>query len=165
MNLESSKWADFNGGYEIPYDASVPLKHLRAVDEIKTASPIFLELWDNLHHQGDVGLASYYSVPHLITICINKNSFDWNFIGLVVLIELCRLDNSNPTIPADFEQEYLSSLKEFEDYLLANFKTINEDTSIRLTLAFLAIIKGQSQLGRVIQLSDEDLINDFLEQY
>jgi len=165
MNLEDSKWPEFNGGYKIQYDASKPLKKLQSANEPELQYLIFSELWDNLHHQGDVGLASYYSVPHVISICIDKNSLDWNFIGLVVLIEACRPDNSNPTIPEDFEIEYLSSLKKFEGYLLENFKNINEANAVRLTLAFFAIGKSQLKLGRLIHLSDESVIDEFLARY
>lgn len=165
MNLDDTKWTTLNGGYKIPYNASAPLKKLHSIDKQELMQPIFLELWDNLHHQGDVGLASYYSVPFIVSICIDKKSFDWNFIGLIVIIEECRLSESNPSIPTDLEQDYFNSLEKFEEYLLTNFKNITDSTSIRLSLAFFAFVKGEQDLGRAIEMLDEDVIQEFLEGF
>lgn len=41
-----------HGGYRIPYDASAPLIQLEA------GRHVWDELWNELHHQGDVGDAS-----------------------------------------------------------------------------------------------------------
>ncbi len=72
MNLQNDKWISLYGGYKIPYDASILLRQLRSTNDQKIVANIFTELWDNLHHQGDVGLASYFSVPPLVDICIEK---------------------------------------------------------------------------------------------
>jgi len=37
---------------------------------------------ENLHHQGDVGEASYATVPHLVRIYRQLGIFDWNLTGL-----------------------------------------------------------------------------------
>src|SRR4051812_1018837 len=102
MDLESNIWKTIDGGDNTLYDASVPLKRLlltNVPDELET---VFTELWDNLHHQGDIGLASYLSVPQLVKICINKKSLDWNFVGLCLLIENCRQAEHNPELPPEF---------------------------------------------------------------
>ena len=78
MDLQNDIWKKLDGGYKIPYDASVPLRQLQLSNDKKSIDNIITELWDNLHHQGDVGLASYFSVPQLVDICIDKKSLDWN---------------------------------------------------------------------------------------
>jgi hypothetical protein len=165
LDLDNKIWTTLNGGYKIPYDASIQLKQLRKVDTKDLMIPIFEELWEELHHQGDVELASYYSVPQLISICIDKKSLDYNFIGLCVTIEICRLSETNPIIPKELEQEYFDSLKEFQLYLISNFDNITDDTSLRLTLAFFAITKGQHDLGKAIDNLDEDVLKEFLVQF
>jgi hypothetical protein len=165
MDLDNRIWATLNGGYKIPYNASRPLKKLRDATRQEDLEDIFTELWDNLHHQGDVGIASYVAVPQLVSICISKKSLDWNFIGLCSLIENCRLNGHNPELPNEYQDDYFQSLNEFERYLLLNFKGITDQTALRLTLALLATVNGQPGLGRAIEILDEDLLPEFLQQH
>ena len=165
MDLENKIWKTIDGGYKIPYDASVPLKKLQTTSDQKMINEIFEELWENLHHQGDVGFASYLSVPILITTCIEKKSVDWNFIGLCLVIENRRQADRNPILPAEFNGLYFDALKQFEQYLLTNFKNIKDSTALRLTLAFFATVNGQADLGRAIENLDEDVLKEFLEQF
>ena len=155
IDLDDRIWASLKGGYKIPYNASQPLKKLRDTNNPKETETLFKELWDNLHHQGDVGLASYLSVPQLVSICIDKNSLDWNFIGLCVLIENCRLNEKNPPIPEEYQEQYFESLTAFERYLLANFKNITSRNGVQRALALFATLNGQPELGRAIELFSE----------
>ena len=164
MDLQDSIWTTLKGGYKIPYDVSKPLRNLQSVKDREEMQAIFDELWENLHHQGDVGLASYLAVPQLINICIHQKSLDWNFIGLCVLIENCRLDAHNPELPKEYDDIYFGSLTRFEKYLLLNFKNIIDRTALRLTLALLATLNGQPALGKALEKLDEDVLQDFLEQ-
>ena len=78
MDLDNRSWTTLQGGYKIPHNASKPLKQLRDASRQEEFESIFAELWDNLHHQGDVGTASYLAVPQLVSICITKKSLNWN---------------------------------------------------------------------------------------
>jgi hypothetical protein len=165
MELDNRIWATLDGGYKIPYNASRPLKKLRDATRQDEFAVIFTELWDNLHHQGDVGIASYLAIPQLVSICIDKRSLDWNFIGLCVLIENCRLKGHNPELPIEYQDFYFESMSQFERYLLLNFKSITDQTALRLTLALFATVNGQPGLGRAIEILDEDILPKFLEQH
>jgi hypothetical protein len=165
MELDDRIWATLAGGYKIPYNASRPLKKLRDATRQDEFAPVFAELWDNLHHQGDVGIASYLAIPQLVSICINKKLLDWNFIGLCVVIENCRLDGNNPELPEEYQNPYFESLSQFERYLLLNFKSITDQTALRLSLALFATVNGQPGLGKAIEILEEDLLQEFLEQH
>jgi hypothetical protein len=165
MDLDNKLWASCKGAYNIPYDASRALRRLRDNSHPQDAKMIFAELWDNLHHQGNVELASYLAVPHLVSICISKNSFDWNYIGLCVVIENCRLKDHNPELVSEVESTYFDSLRTFESYLLLNFKSITDQTALRLSLALFATLRGQPDLGRAIELLDDGLLTKLLSQY
>lgn len=165
MDLDNKIWSTIDGGYKIPYDASIPLKQLRSTNDPKLISDIFADLWENLHHQGDIGLASYLSVPHLVTICMDKKSLDWNFVGLCLVIEHCRLTESNPLLPNEYKEIYFQALNKLQQYLLDNFKNIEEPSTLRLTLSYFATLKGQVKLGKAIEKMDEDVIQGFLEQF
>ncbi len=153
---ENSNWEKLNGGYKIPYNAFKPLNDLRQTTDPKITSGIFADLWENLHHQGDVGEASYYSIPQLIDICILKKSLDWNYVGLCVVIENCRLSNNNPQLPKELEQEYFHSLKKLEQYLLSNIQNMQNNLTLHMTLSLVATINGHRQLGKVLELLDDE---------
>lgn len=163
MDLDDRIWTTLEGGYRIPYNASRPLRRLRDATRHDEVENIFTELWDNLHHQGNVGLASYMAVPQLVSICIDKSSLDWNYIGLCVLIENSRLAGNNPDLPHEYQDLYFGSLTQFERYLLLNFKNISDRNALRLSLALFATLNGQPGLGRAIEMLDEELLSDFLE--
>lgn len=165
MDLDNKIWSTINGGYKIPFDASIPLKQLRSTTDQKIIFDLFADLWDNLHHQGDVGLASYLAVPQLVTICIDKKSFDWNFVGLCVVIEHCRQAEHNPKLPTEYNDIYFNALKKLEQYLLDNFKSIKDPTTLRLTLSLFATLNGQADLGKAIENLDADVIQEFLGQF
>ena len=150
MEFENINWDDLTGGYKTSYNP------IEAFYKIKSSNPIvvksgFEELWENLHHQGDVGTASYYSVPILIKLCVEEKSLDWNFIGLCVIIENCRHSLDNPILPSAFEVYYNECLLKFETYLLSNFKKIKDEDSLKLTFAFLATNNGYYTLGKALE--------------
>src|SRR5678809_694906 len=88
LALTDKRWQRLHGGYRIPFDASVPLAQLEA------GKPVWDQLWEELHHQGDVGEASYAAVPHLVRITQGITVRDWNVYALVALIEICLLYTS-----------------------------------------------------------------------
>ena len=66
LDINDPRWKTFRGGYGKKYDASTLLKLFEKSDDKETIKNILKDLWEELHHQGDVGLASYFSLPHLI---------------------------------------------------------------------------------------------------
>jgi len=165
MDLDNTIWSKVEGGTKILYNPSRPLRKLKDTDNPDQIRAIFTELWDNLHHQGDVGTASYLAVPQLVAICIDNNSLDWNYIGLCVVIENCRLNDHNPELPEEVEGLYFDALQRFEKYLLVNFKNISDRTGLRLTLSLFATLNGLPGLGKAIEILDEDLVPEFLEEH
>ena len=87
LALDDSRWKTYKGGYGVKYDASIPLRRLF---EGGARQKIWNELWEELHHQGDVGTASYAAVPHLLEFARVSKKLDWNVFGLIATIELAR---------------------------------------------------------------------------
>lgn len=84
--MEDEKWIGLEGGYRgCQYDPRPALTRLRAGDE-----SAWTELWNELHHQGDVGLASYAVVPQLVRIHRDRDIPDWQTYALIGTIEVCR---------------------------------------------------------------------------
>ena len=94
-------WSSLEGGYRVPYDPSDCLLKLLAGDPEGALN----ELYENLHHQGDVGTASYASVPTLV---------ECGCLDLVAIIEIARLQNPNPDIPDWLASDYLAALESIE---------------------------------------------------
>ena len=67
-------------------------------EEIKQ---ILSELFQELYHQGDVGLASYFALPHLIRIGIEKHIDCYEIPLLVASVEIQR-KSDNPEILNDY---------------------------------------------------------------
>jgi len=150
MEINKVDWENLEGGYKIPYNAFIPLEKLRLANSKEATSLAFEELWTNLHHQGDVGLVSYYAIPFLVSICIDKQSLDWNYIALCVTIEHCRTKESNPELSLELKEDYFSSLNKLGSYLLNNFNLITEKTALQSTLALLSILNNDIKLSKAI---------------
>ena len=120
MTLNDDLWKTLEGGYRTIYDVSTPLRQLEAAVDKEKIKEIFHELWDRLHHQGDVGVASYLALPQLVRIGKSKGLFDWNLLALCSVIEQQRHISYNPPLPAEFSEYYESGLKELKQFVLTN---------------------------------------------
>jgi hypothetical protein len=92
MELNDPRWASLKGGYGVPFDPRPALFQLADGTDIQGA---WGQLWDGLHHQGDVGEASYACVPHLVRIHEARGMPDWNtswqrLIALAIAVETQR---------------------------------------------------------------------------
>jgi hypothetical protein len=166
LKLDDPKWGELEGGYKRSlYDASPALVRLEQAETLSEANIIYEELWNELHHQGDVGLASYYAVPHLVRIAKQNQLVDYNVLALVSLIEIQRHKN-NPALPKALSPQYHEALLGLED--LAKI-AMNSDWDLSLAtsaLAAIALAKNQIKLANVIlNLDGEDVIDEFLEKY
>lgn len=117
ISLDDDKWKEFSGGYRVPYDASIALRAMEGgADE-------WDELWEELHHQGDVGVASYAVVPHLVRIASGATNRDWNFYALVATIEIERHRKGNPPMPAWLKADYDSAIAQASALALADLSS------------------------------------------
>ncbi|MCB0777631.1 MAG: hypothetical protein KDB99_15085 [Chitinophagaceae bacterium] len=166
LSLYDNKWKELEGGYRIPYDASIALRKLETSSNKQEIDSIFSELWNELHHQGDVGTASYYSVPHLIRIAKEKKLHDFNAIGLVTTIEIER-HSDNPSLPEELETEYLHAIQNELPEIISQMMNESWDTTLTtVVLAALAVSKGHIELASaIIKMKDTDTLKEFLEKY
>jgi len=166
MELTNNIWKTLEGGYKIPYDASIPLRQLELTSDTDTVKKIWEELWNELHHQGDVGLASYLSLPQLVRIEKLKGLYDWNLLGLCCVIEQQRHLGNNPTLPTEFNDYYNKGLFDLKQLVLDNLNKKLDNTTFTLSLATLATCNGQIELGKAImELEDKAILNEFLKQF
>jgi hypothetical protein len=163
LSLNDERWKGFDGGYRDRYDASIALSKLENgnVD----VAQIWTELWENLHHQGDVGIASYATVPHIARIIRKRRLLDYNAFALVVVIELARGKGKNPEVPDWLQADYDLALKDIAQYGLENLNEEWDTETLQSVLGLVAILKGNRDLGELIFEIDANDAKELLEKY
>ena len=80
LSFDDERWKHLMGGYKTPFD---PRPSLRKLENQQDTASAWEELWEELHHQGDVGDASYAAVPELVRIHRSGGTADWNLYAIV----------------------------------------------------------------------------------
>ena len=75
LDLDDNRWSNLTGGYKTQFDPRPLLARLETGQDTTTA---WHGLWEELHHQGDVGDASCAAVPQRVRIYRNRGLVDWN---------------------------------------------------------------------------------------
>jgi hypothetical protein len=158
MRLDDPRWQSLHGGYRITYDASQALCALEAGDD-----GAFDSLWKNLHHQGAVGEASYAALPSLVRIGGARQKRDWNFYGLINVIEVCRHESPNPPLPTWLSFEYRSALRDLLVIALADIPHIDDKLTLQQALASIALSKRETRLGELLATLTSDEIDEILD--
>jgi len=156
LALDDSRWGELKGGYRVKCDPRPLLANLENGIEIETT---WHELWGDLHHQGDVGEASYAVVPHLVRIYRNHDTPDWNTYAIVAVIELAREKNNNPAVPKWLEDGYFSAIQELAKIGAAEVLTANDQETPPAILGIIAIAKGLRTHGKfLVSYSEDELL-------
>jgi hypothetical protein len=156
MELNDPRWASLKGGYGVPFDPRSALLKLADDSDIEGA---WGQLWDGLHHQGDVGEVSYACVPHLVRIHEARGMPDWNTYALVATIDLARDRRRNPTVPSWLGAEYASAIEHLAGLALRELPRAVDRETTRSMLSVLAIWKGARMYARVlVELSEDELL-------
>jgi hypothetical protein len=154
LDLKDNRWKRLLGGYRIPYDPRNALVALEGGGDVANA---WDELWNELHHQGDIGEASFAAVPHLVRIHELRGVPDWNTYLLAAIIELARDDARNPKLPADFQKSYETAWTRLVEIGLRELKAAASETLVTSIIAVAAITKGQRTLGRfAIEFTEDE---------
>lgn len=159
LPLDDPTWKTLKGGYGILYDASSDLRRLEAGEDV------WDQLWEDLHHQGDVGEASYAAVPHLVRIMKSSPHRDWNLYSLVSTIEIERHRKTNPPLPAWLKEDYRAAWAELFDVARDDLKVTDDFLMVQSILGAIAISKGNLKLGAMLSYTDQSEIDEILEQY
>lgn len=152
MDLDDVRWLELHGGYGMPYDPRKAIKKL-ADGDTKAA---WDELWQELHHQGDIGEASYAAVPKLVDAHEVYCQADWNTYALAATIEEARQNPNNPTLPDWLASDYEAAWRKLQAIGLSELPTAATDELIDSIIAVLAFGKGRTTLGRMAMLADDE---------
>lgn len=162
LKLDDERWSDLTGGYKVAYD---PRPALRALTQSYDDRNAWDELWNELHHQGDVGDASYAAIPALVRISVEHHPAQWALYGLAATIEEARLlIDRNPPIPDWLDQDYAFAWRTLFELALRDLRTETEANMVNSALAVIALHRGQLTLGRIAMCPDDER-KEMLDQY
>lgn len=163
LSLDDPRWGSLEGGYRnVEYNASIDLKSLERAESTEQVERIYAGLWNDLHHQGDVGLASYYAVPHLVRIAQQNGIINNDLLGLVSVIEIQR-HNNNPALPKALISDYTAAIKSLGTLAIQTLINPWDLETTAVTLAAIAVSKQQITIAEaILNLDDENTIDELI---
>ena len=159
LSLDDSRWATLTGGYHDRYDASPALRRLHAD---WTDAGAWEELWGELHHQGDVGEASYAAVPVLVALGRAAPARDWNLYALAATIETERHRRGNPPVPGWLAPSYRQAWMDLLELALSDLRMAAGELVIS-ALAVVALARGEMRLGALLGDLDSSEIEELTD--
>lgn len=160
LTLDDPRWSSLQGGYRLPYDATPALRRLA---DDWTDRSAWEELWNELHHQGDVGEASYAALPVLVELARGADERGWKVYALAVTIETERHATRNPPLPSWLATDYRQAWARLADLALEDLRTARDRDLIRSALAVVALARGDVKLGAVLAGMDDAEIDDWVD--
>ena len=156
FSFNDDRWEHLTGGYKVPFD---PRPSLRKLENRQDTAAAWEELWDELHHQGDVGDASYAAVPELVRIHRVGDASDWNLFAIVAIIELARTESQNPEMPEWLREDYFRSIQELAQMGTKEILSAEDTESKRSILSVIAIATGLRTHGKfLVEYSEDELL-------
>ena len=156
--LHDPRWQSLSGGYGIPYDPSL------ALEALENGATSWDELWENLHHQGDVGTASYAAVPHIVRIAAKLWRNKWEPYALVATIETERHRRSNPDIPDWLASSYALAIRDLAKLAASELLNTSDPLLVQSMIGLIALAQGQTKLGALISNFDQSEIDEAAEE-
>jgi hypothetical protein len=157
LSFDDERWSHLIGGYKTPFDPRPSLQKLESHQDIAT---VWEELWEELHHQGDVGDASYAAIPELVRIHRSGSAADWNLYTMVAVIELARTEPHNPELPDWLREDYFRSIQELAQMGAKDILCDNEPDATRAILSVIAIARGLRTHGKFLVTYSEDELSE-----
>jgi hypothetical protein len=156
LNFDDKRWEELEGGYRRRFDPRSMLARLEANTDTEAA---WHDLWGGLHHQGDIGVASYAAVPHIVRIYRERRTIDWNTYAIVAVIELARDDPKNPQLPKFLEEDYFGAIRDLAEVGAVEILQARKPEEARSILSILAIFaSARVQAKFLIDYSAEELL-------
>ncbi|MGH9342186.1 MAG: hypothetical protein ACRD19_00260 [Terriglobia bacterium] len=102
---------------------------------------VWSELWDNLHHQGDVDFASYAALPYVLAAHRLQGMPEWNAYALAGTIELCRNGDWNRALPGWLAAGYEAAWANAPSICCSDLPDADDEITVRSIMSVLAVAK------------------------
>lgn len=159
ISFSDSRWDGLEGGRRVAYDPRPALRTLEANPDDPDACA---ELWEGLHHQGDVGEAAYAAVPYLAALQPRVGRDNWQAYSLAALIEGRRGEGDNPPVPEWLEAEYAAALADLGALAVVDAREASDALIKRAALGVFAFTSGLRRWGQLISEASEDEVFEAL---
>ena len=152
ISADDPRWSALRSGYRMPLDPR-PL-----VENLEAGNPqaAWKELWDELHHQGDVGEASYAAVPLMVEVHRKSGKPDWNVYALVSIVELARTEPQNPALPEWLSADYFRAIQELAEMGTREVLSATDPDAIGAILSIIAVAKGLRLHAKFLLMYQEE---------
>ena len=160
LSADDARWGLLNGGYGTRFDPRPVIERLRGLD----AQSAWAELWGELHHQGDLGDASYVAVVLLSELQRTSPLNLTHLFAFCSTVEVERRRVSNPPIPPWLEPEYRSALAALRELALTTLRQNRDREESRAALAIVALAGGDVQVGALIWHQSDDTLLEYLNE-
>jgi len=166
LDLADPRWTQLDGAYRRPFDPRPSLARLEAgAGEGDAVDAAWLDLWNHLHHQGNVDLASYATVPHLLRIHRARATPDWNTYALMQAIEWERSAAHNPPLPDWLRAGYDQAWHDVVALALADLAHSDDKLLNRCALGVVAMARGLRTAGHLLVGFSEDELEEMVHNY
>ncbi len=145
LPLDDPRWGTYRSGYRVPFDA-VPL--IRKLLAYGATEEFWEEVWGDLHHQGDLGEASYAIIPYLVEHQSHQRRLDEQLCHYCAVVELARLEDGNPPIPPEIELAYADALKRLPVLCAERTSRGCSEATVMGVAAVTALAAGHRTLAR-----------------
>jgi hypothetical protein len=157
ISVEDLRWRDLTGGYGIPFDPRPLLKRLQTDSD---TTEVWKQLWEELHHQGDVGDASYAAVPFLVEGYRKRGETGWNTYAIVAIIELARKEGKNPDVPQWIADDYFQAIRKLAEIGTEEVLRVKTPVDVRAILSVIALQKGlRTHAKFLVNYSEAELLD------
>lgn len=134
------------GGYKTPFD---PRPAISRLTDKSTRRDAWQELWNELHHQGSLGDASYASII-LLTEHFEAHPRDLDFYAFVSTIEVERHRKENPLLPEWFRDHYFQALSSAKRMALSDLQALKDPMAVHFAVALIAATTGQLETAAIL---------------
>ena len=163
LPLDSPEWQQYRGGYNRAVANVAPFLNKLQTFELSEAD--WSILWDELHHQGDVGEASYAVVPYLVEYAKSAPRIAWHAFGFPAVVELERTEHGNPEVPAEVRESYFASIQELPKIALSRGEEAWGEHCFEPVMTCLALSLGRRVHARAYMDLTESEIPEFFKYY
>ena len=162
LEFTDSRWRQLAGGRRTQFD---PRQALGQLDSGVAVERAWSELWDGLHHQGDVDTAAYAAVPHLVRIHRRRDLSDWNTYAILGTIERARQAHRNPSILDWLGSGYQSAWSEIIELALRDLARSEDPLLVQAALGAIAMARGLRRTAEVLLDFTEDELEEMVCKY
>jgi hypothetical protein len=152
LPLDDPRWSSYRDGFNRRhYDSITLIRHLQASG---TTQWFWDQLWGQLHHQGNIGEASYAVIPYLVEHARHAQKLDAQVVAFACVVEggrLNALERGNPVVPDELERSYDAAIRHLPLIALSKAPDTWDQHLVQYTASLIALTHGQPILAQAYE--------------